>query len=78
MRKHFITPAHEMFIRNHQKIPSRIDPDYFKLKVFENKNKRTKYTLDDLKNKFKPYTVMSTISCSGNRRGGLKKVFPTI
>lgn len=34
--------------------------------------------MDDLKTKFKPYTVMSTMACSGNRRGGLKKVFPSI
>ncbi|CDW84696.1 probable sulfite mitochondrial-like [Stylonychia lemnae] len=78
LRQHFITPVSEMFIRNHQKIPQRIDPEYFKLKVFENKNKKAKYTLDDLKSNFQPKTVMSTIACSGNRRGGLKNIYPTI
>jgi sulfite oxidase len=34
--------------------------------------------MEDLQTKFKPYTVMTTIACSGNRRGGLKKVFPVI
>jgi len=41
-----------MFIRNHQRIPSRIDPEYFKLKVFESNKKKIKYTLEELKTKF--------------------------
>lgn len=44
----------------------------------ENKKKKCNYTMEDLRTKFKPFTVMSTIACSGNRRGGLKKVFPII
>ena len=52
--------------------------EYFTLKILEGKKKVGKLTMDDLRTKFKPYTVMSTIACSGNRRGGLKKVFPSI
>ena len=52
--------------------------EYFTLKIMEGKKKKGKYTVDELRTKFKPYTVMSTMACSGNRRGGLKKVFPSI
>lgn len=74
----FITPAKEQFIRNHQQIPQRVDLDYFTLKIMEGNKKKAKFTMSELREKFKPYTVMTTMACSGNRRGGLKKVFPSI
>ena len=32
-----------------------------------------KFSLQDLKTKFKPHKVMNTMSCAGNRRKGMKE-----
>lgn len=76
---HFITPNASFFIRGHSAIPERVDTETFKFKLLDNHNaKLAKYSLDDLKSKFKPHEVMVTLVCSGNRRKQMKQAFPEV
>jgi len=63
------TPNNVFFVRWHlSSIPSRIDPDTFRLKVNGNVDKPLALSLDDLKTKFKPYTITALCQCAGNSR----------
>lgn len=64
-----ITPADKMFIRNNGIIPKKPDPSLWVLTV-EGESARTqkKYTLADLKTKFKAYSYQLTLECGGNGR----------
>ncbi len=33
-----------------------------------------RFSLEDLKTRFKPHSVMNAMSCAGNRRRGMKEV----
>lgn len=87
----FITPNSEFFIRAHQATPPRADPNKFKLKVFNNLSSAKvekdedeedtpimKLRLSDLKTKYTPHTVMTAMSCAGNRRLVMKEQNPDV
>ena len=66
-------------MRNHSQIPHKVDLNEFKLRTFEGHDKKLKkYTLNDLRTKFEPHSVMTTISCAGNRRKGMKDKHPEV
>lgn len=82
----FITPNDEFFIRGHQAIPQKANPDKYKLKIFDTLKAHqkpheegddlqpfTKIRFSDLKTKFAPHKVMTAMSCAGNRRLGMKE-----
>ena len=71
----FITPNNLFFVRNHLPVP-QVDPNKFVLEVEVLNGKPLRFTLDDLKTKFKQYTVTATIQCAGNRRLELAKIKP--
>jgi sulfite oxidase len=72
----YYTPNELFYVRNHLAVPE-IDPKEYVLIVKGkgvNKNhkgkgiKKHKFTLEDLKTKFKKYEVSTTLQCAGNRR----------
>ena len=69
----FITPNNLFFVRNHLPVPV-VDPDKFVLEVQVPDGELIRFTLDDLKAKFKHYTITSAIQCAGNRRIELGKI----
>lgn len=62
-----ITPNELFYVRNHMYTPI-IDSNNYKLVITGNNVKHTELTLDDIKNKFKSYTVEAALQCAGNRR----------
>nr|WP_299382625.1 sulfite oxidase [Allomuricauda sp.] len=64
-----ITPNKYMFIRNNGKIPENIDASTWTLTIDgESATNKKTYSLQELKNKFKPYTYQLTLECGGNGR----------
>jgi sulfite oxidase len=64
------TPNDDFFIRNHYPVPIINEKDYT-LTIDGIGVKKTVFTLEDLKTKFRKHEVTSSIMCGGNRRGGL-------
>lgn len=69
----YITPNHLFYARNHLAIPD-IDPEEYRLvisgkgvKKENGKKGKRRFTLDDLKTKFKKHEVVTTLQCAGNR-----------
>src|SRR6478752_1673988 len=63
------TPNNVFFVRWHlSSIPSKIDIDTFRLRVNGNVIKPLALSLEDLKTKFKPYTITALCQCAGNSR----------
>ena len=60
----WVTPEEFWFVRNHHPVPL-VDPNEFVLNIsgigIHSNEKSIKYTLDDIKTKFKKYTITSTI-----------------
>ena len=71
----FITPNNLFFVRNHLPVP-QVDLDKFVLEVQVTNGEPIRFTLNDLKTKFKHYTITATIQCAGNRRLELAKIKP--
>lgn len=76
----YITPTNIFFVRNHLPVPE-VDLEDYSLSICfgtdgdpDNLKVVAEFTLDDLKKKFKPYSVDCVIQCSGNRRSDLKKI----
>jgi sulfite oxidase len=76
----YITPTDIFFVRNHLPVPE-VDLANYKLTICtgtdgdpDNLKVLGEFSLDDLKTKFKSYTVDSVIQCSGNRRNDLKRI----
>lgn len=66
-----VTPFSNIFIRNNGLIPEDIDVNTWMLTVGgESVSQEKKYTLDELKKKFKSYTYQLTLECGGNGRAG--------
>lgn len=64
-----ITSNKHMFIRNNGLIPKKIDTKNWMLTIDgESVKAIKKYTLNDLKSKFKQYTYQLTLECGGNGR----------
>lgn len=73
----FITPEPLWFVRNHHPVPN-IDPKDYRLNILDENGAVLKsYSLDELKRKFKPTTITSTIQCGGNRRKEMNNVEKT-
>lgn len=58
------------YTRNHLAVPD-IDPDEYVLVVKGKGIRKHKFTLNDLKTKFKKHEVVTTLQCAGNRREDL-------
>ena len=64
-----VTPNSKMFIRNNGLIPKEIEESTWTLTIDgESVNKRKTYTLQELKENFKPYSYQVTLECGGNGR----------
>lgn len=64
-----ITPANKLFVRNNGLIPENIDVQNWTLTIDgESAGKKTVFTLDDLKKKFKHHTYQLVHECGGNGR----------
>lgn len=76
----YITPNHLFYARCHLAVPD-IDPEEYRLiisgkgikheKGKKGKKAKRKFTLHDLKTKFKKHEVVTTLQCAGNRREDL-------
>ncbi len=64
----FITPNDMFYIRNHLWVPSQKELNSQKLTVELPDGSEKFYTVEELKNKFKPTKITATMQCSGNRR----------
>jgi len=63
------TPNDVFFVRWHLSgLPNKVDEDTFHLRVGGNVSTTLSLTLNDLKTKFKPYTVNALCLCAGNAR----------
>jgi len=71
----WITPNELFFVRNHLPVPD-IDPKTYHLEVAVEGGKSLKLSMEDLRTKFKQYTVAATTQCAGNRRADMTKVKP--
>ena len=74
---HFLTPNEIFYVRNHLPVPSIAEKDY-KLNVEMPGLENGKFTLEDLKTKFKKTKIVATMQCAGNRRKEMnqhKKIF---
>lgn len=64
-----VTPNAAMFVRNNGNIPENIDTKKWELTIDgESVKQEKKYTLQELKTKFKQYTYQLTLECGGNGR----------
>jgi sulfite dehydrogenase len=63
------TPNEVFFVRWHLSgIPTSVDKDTFRLRVSGHVNQPLAFSLDDLKKKFKPTSVVALAECAGNSR----------
>lgn len=88
---HFLTPADEMYLRNHNLVP-QIDEDFekeFALEIdvakslaskdpaFQNRKLKA-IDLETIRDKMPHHTVITQITCAGNRRSHTRKVYPDV
>ena len=71
----YLTPNNSFFVRNHLPVPL-VDPKNYVLEVKCQGEEPVELTLEDLKTKFKQYSITATIHCAGNRRSELAKIKP--
>lgn len=69
----YLTPNDLFFVRNHLPVPN-VDPAEYILEVKGQGLEPVRLTLDDLRSKFKQYTVTASVQCAGNRRSELAQV----
>ncbi len=69
----FITPNNLFFVRNHLPVPD-IKPADYVLEVKGQSLEPVRLTLEDLRSKFKQYSVTAAVQCAGNRRSELAEV----
>src|SRR4030095_10782625 len=63
------TPNDVFFVRWHLAgMPSSVDKDEFRLTVSGHVNKSLSLSLDDLRKKFKPFSIVALAECAGNSR----------
>lgn len=72
----WITPNDLWFIRHHHPVP-HIDISKYRLQVEGLGTKSIMLDMEDLKKRFKPYEVTTTIQCGGNRRGEMDSLEKT-
>ena len=71
----YLTPNNLFFVRNHLPVPD-VDPRNYVLEVKGQGSEPVRLTLEDLKSKFKQYSVTAAVQCAGNRRSELAEVKP--
>ena len=63
------TPNDVFFVRWHNPVlPAAVSEDTFRLRVFGNVDKELSLSMQDLKTKFKPDTIVALAACAGNAR----------
>jgi len=71
------TPNDVFFVRWHlSNLPTQINADTFRLRVFGNVTTKLELSLSDLKTKFKPYSVNALCECAGNSRNNFNPRVP--
>ncbi|KAK2055169.1 hypothetical protein LY76DRAFT_637968 [Colletotrichum caudatum] len=69
----YLTPNGLFYVRNHMWVPQVDDISDYTLKIELLDGSVKEYTIDDLKTKFKPATVVAVLQCSGNRRSDMTR-----
>ncbi|KAK1981621.1 hypothetical protein LZ30DRAFT_770687 [Colletotrichum cereale] len=69
----YLTPNELFYVRNHMWVPQVDDTSDYTLKIELLDGSVKEYTIDDLKTKFKPATVVAVLQCSGNRRSDMTR-----
>ena len=70
----FLTPNPLFYVRNHLPVPQVSMKDY-RLKVeVQGEKKPIELTLEDLRARFKQYSITAAVQCGGNRRKAMSKV----
>ncbi len=71
------TPNDVFFVRWHlSNLPTEIKADTFHLFITGNVKNKLEFTLDDLKTKFKPYSINALCECTGNSRNNFNPRVP--
>ncbi|CAJ1943583.1 unnamed protein product [Cylindrotheca closterium] len=70
LTRDYITPNELFYVRNHLPVPD-IEAKEYRLIVKGKGLKKHKFTLEDLKTKFKKHEIITTLQCAGNRREDL-------
>ena len=65
-----ITSNDLFYVRNHMWVP-QIEEDKFTLEVELLDGTTRQYTMQDLRDKFKPFKISATLQCAGNRRSDM-------
>jgi DMSO/TMAO reductase YedYZ molybdopterin-dependent catalytic subunit len=78
--RHFqcdLTPNHAFFVRWHlAEVPSTIDLRTFRLEVGGHVNKPVSLSMDDLRSKFEPVSLVAVAQCAGNSRSFFEPKIP--
>lgn len=69
----YLTPNELFYVRNHMWVPKIDDTSDYTLKIELLDGTVKEYTLEDLKTKFKPSTIVAVLQCSGNRRSDMTR-----
>lgn len=74
----YITPVDALFVRNHLPVPD-IDPATYRLEIVGDSipGGRASFTLDELRTRFTPVSIVSVLQCAGNRRSQMNKAKET-
>lgn len=72
----WITPNDLFFIRHHHPVP-HVDSKKFRLDIEGLGTKSLRLDLEDIRSRFLPHEVTTTIQCGGNRRGEFNKLEET-
>jgi sulfite oxidase len=72
----YITPNDLWFVRQHHPVP-KVNPAEYTLEVGIKGKPPVKFSLQDLKTKFKKHSVTATLACAGNRRDELNELGKT-
>jgi sulfite oxidase len=75
LRRSFITPVEQFFVRSHAPVPV-IDADAFRLSIGGLVREQRKFSLDELKRRFGTHITTATLACAGNRRLELAAIKP--
>lgn len=72
-----LTPNDAFFVRWHlADVPTRVDPETYRLKLGGHVEKELSLSLDELKKSFAPVTVVAVNQCSGNSRSRFEPRVP--
>ena len=91
LQDHFLTPSDEMYLRNHNLVPL-FDEDFekdFRLEIGVIKSLASKdsafsnrqmaaFDLQTIREQMQHHTVITQITCAGNRRSHTRKVYPDV